>query len=335
MNVQTPPVAVLGAFELAGASVRHVPGGLINQTHIVERGDERLVLQRVHAVFGPDVHEDIEAVTAHLAGKGIETPRLRRTTDGALWTKSSGAIWRMLTYLEGSTVHRCTDPRQAEVGFALIARFHHAVADFEYEFQFVRAGVHDTAAHLQRLRDVCTDDLSGEILDAADALPDLGELPRRVTHGDLKISNVLFADESPPRARCLIDLDTLGRQTMAYELGDALRSWCNPSGEDVDRADIDRDVFEAAMRGYASAHTELLTAAEVDALVPGLETVCVELAARFCVDAAEDTYFGWDAARFESRTAHNLVRARGQLALARAVRSARAELDEKVSRYLR
>ena len=335
MKIETPSVSVLGAFELAGASVRHVPGGLINQTHFVDRGGERFVLQRVHSVFGPTVHEDIEAVTAHLASKGIETPRLLRTTDGELWTENSGAIWRMLTHLAGETVHRCTDPRQAETGFALVARFHDAVSDLDHEFQFVRAGVHDTAAHLQRMRDVCTDDLSGEILAAADALPELGELPRRVTHGDLKISNVLFAKKAPPRARCLIDLDTLGRQTMAYELGDALRSWCNPSGEDVDRTDVDRDVFEAAMRGYASADTQLLTSAEVDSLVPGLETVCVELAARFCVDAVEDAYFGWDADRFESRTEHNLVRARGQLALARAVRAARAELDEIVSRYLR
>jgi DNA polymerase elongation subunit (family B) len=38
-----------------------------------------------------------------------------------------------------------------------------------------------------------------------------------------------------------------------------------------------------------------------------------------------DEYFGWDAARFPSRRAHNLVRARGQLALGLAVRAARAE----------
>ena len=65
-------------------------------------------------------------------------------------------------------------------------------------------------------------------------------------------------------------------------------------------------------------------------IVVGLETVCVELAARFCVDAFDDAYFGWDPSRFPSRRAHNLVRARGQLALGRAVRAARAEATDIV-----
>jgi hypothetical protein len=59
--------------------------------------------------------------------------------------------------------------------------------------------------------------------------------------------------------------------------------------------------------------------------VAGLEVVCIELAARFCVDAFDDSYFGWDPARFPSRRAHNLVRARGQLALALDVRAHRAD----------
>ena len=54
----------------------------------------------------------------------------------------------------------------------------------------------------------------------------------------------------------------------------------------------------------------------------GLETVCIELAARFAVDVFDDSYFGWDATRFPSRRAHNLIRARGQLALGLAVRAA-------------
>jgi hypothetical protein len=57
--------------------------------------------------------------------------------------------------------------------------------------------------------------------------------------------------------------------------------------------------------------------------VVGLETVCIELAARFAVDVFRDEYFGWDPARFPSRRAHNLVRARGQLALGLAVRATR------------
>jgi hypothetical protein len=84
-------------------------------------------------------------------------------------------------------------------------------------------------------------------------------------------------------------------------------------------------IFEAALRGYAAGARGLLSPEEIEAIVPGLETVCVELAARFCVDAFEDRYFGWDRDRFASRPEHNLMRAHGQLSLARSVERAREE----------
>src|SRR5206468_8667500 len=136
-------------------------------------------------------------------------------------------------------------PAPAELGGALVARFHRAVDDLEYDYKFVRAGVHDTAAHLARLeagaaasRESASEpepapeliearELASEILAVARALAPLPELPRRHTHGDLKISNLLFRGE-PARGVALVDLDTLGRQTLAFELGDAMRSWCNP-----------------------------------------------------------------------------------------------------------
>jgi hypothetical protein len=77
-----------------------------------------------------------------------------------------------------------------------------------------------------------------------------------------------------------------------------------------------------AWRDVAGARS---TPEELASVVLGLETVCVELAARFCVDFFEDRYFGWDPARFSSRRAHNLVRAHGQLALSRSVREHRDE----------
>ena len=65
-----------------------------------------------------------------------------------------------------------------------------------------------------------------------------------------------------------------------------------------------------------------------------LETVSLELASRFAADAILDSYFGWDATRFPSRRAHNLVRARGQFSLARCVRQRGPELREAARQAL-
>jgi phosphotransferase family enzyme len=334
------PEDVAAAWGWADPSIAIAPlaGGLINATYAVRGGGAPIaVVQRLHPIFAGPVNLDIDAVTSHLAARGLPTPRLIRTRDGRAW-HDHGGVWRALTWVDGETVHAVPGPAWAEAGGALVGAFHRAVADLSHDYAFSRAGVHDTAAHLARLAesvaaggDPAAVALGREILDAARALPDMPAVPRRHCHGDLKISNVLFAS-APLRGVCLVDLDTIGLSTMAFELGDAMRSWCNPHGEDAGRVEFDLAIFAAAIRGFRDAADPVVTADEKRAIVIGLETVCLELAARFAVDAFRDEYFGWDPARFPSRRAHNLVRAQGQLDLGRAVRAARAEALDLVHR---
>lgn len=312
---------IVEAYGWGDAVVEPLAGGLINQTFVVRRERPIAVLQKLHHVFDPVVNEDIDAVTAHVAAKGVTTPRVVRTLDGKLWVDR----WRALTWIDGETVHKVPSPAYAEAGGALVGRWHAAVADLQHAYRFVRPGVHDTAAHFARLQaaggDAEAQQLALEVLSAAADLPALPDVPHRHCHGDLKISNLLFANGA---GVALVDLDTVQWGSIAFELGDALRSWCNPRGEDAGSVTFDRDVFAAAMRGYRSVIA--LSDAEQLAVVLGLETVCLELASRFALDVVNDNYFGWDPARFPSRRAHNLVRARGQLALGLLVRAARDQL---------
>jgi Ser/Thr protein kinase RdoA (MazF antagonist) len=339
------PPTVLEAFGLEGCSSERETGGLINLTFLAKGPDGRFraVVQRLHPIFAAEVNIDLEAVTEHVARAGMVTPRLLRTRDGGRWLEHDGGVWRALTYVDGVTLHRMPDLAHARAAGELVGRFHLAVRDLQHTFAFQRLNVHDTAGHLKKLAQATRTSASGaagpatgsaaltaeagelarRILDAGARLPPLGDLPRRVMHGDLKVSNVRFAAPPGVTAICLIDLDTLGPQNIAYELGDGLRSWCNPEGEDTSETGFDLAVFAAALEGYAVGAAGLLSPAEVDAILPGLETVCIELAARFCVDVFDDRYFGWNPERFSSRRQHNLVRAQGQLALAQAIAGCR------------
>jgi Ser/Thr protein kinase RdoA (MazF antagonist) len=324
--MQSSLQTAMAAYGFARADT--IEGGLINATYLAydEADTPVAVLQRLHPVFGADVNIDIDVVTAHLASVGMTTPRLVRTTSGDRWVGVGEEVWRAQTYIAGETIHKIDDPTQAQVAGELVGRFHRAVHTLEHDYVFTRAGVHDTAGYLARLRAAVAEassgdeaaDLGRDILAAAERLPDISDVPRRHTHGDLKISNVMFGPNTET-AICLVDLDTLGRQTMAYELGDAMRSWCNPKGEDVTASNFNLEILEAAMRGYAAGSDGLLSPDEQASIMPGMRTVCTELAARYCVDAFEDFYFAWDSTRYPTRRAHNIVRARGQLALTRAV----------------
>ena len=326
----------------AAATPRAFGTGLINRTFLVEGEAGRAVLQELHPVFAPPVNEDLDAVTSHVAKKGLATPRLLRTDEGKVCVVSDGGRpWRMISWIDGTSFDRIDSLERARAAGALVARFHAAVEDLAWSYRHVRAGVHDTRGHLVKLarslarhrghrlaKEVAP--LGEAILQAGMRLPDLTHMPLRHVHGDLKISNLLFDDTG--RGICLVDLDTLGKMPWAFEMGDALRSWCNPGGEDVTDAHIDLDVFRAALAGYFEERPgPFITPDESEALVDGLQTICVELAARFCADAVNESYFGFDARRFATRGEHNLLRARGQWTLAQSVAKQAVDLKAMVS----
>ena len=225
-----------------------------------------------------------------------------------------------------------------------MARFHAAAADLDHVYRHVRAGVHDMQAHLATLRRALEEHgghrlfreveaLARPLLAEAASLPDLSALPLRHCHGDLKISNLLFRGEE---ALCLVDLDTLARMTWPFEMGDAMRSWCNPTGEDQARPAFDAALFEAAIDGYGSVARPLglVSAEEARSLVSGVLTICLELSARFLADALNERYFGFDARRYATRGDHNLVRGAGQLRLYESVAAQRGSLERAAERAL-
>ncbi len=323
------PPDVLSAYRFEHDVLAPISVGLINQTYRVERAGRPIaVLQRLHPIFDASVNEDLEAVARHLAARGMTTPHLVRTLSGHTHVEHED-VWRALTYVDGRTLTEVGSAAIAHAAGALAGRFTQALEDLDHTFRFTRAGVHDTPAHLLGLERAMNDDPEGRplaesILEHARGLDALPATRRRIVHGDLKITNLLFAHERDVGIAA-VDLDTLAHGTFPVELGDALRSWCNPAGESREGG-IDVALFTAALEGI-SASGVALDPDEREAIVLGVETITTELSSRFCRDVFEDRYFGWDRTRYPSRRAHCLARARSQLTLARSIRARRAELE--------
>ena len=346
------------AFWRREAEVRAAPdAGLINETWLVGSVDRPTgVLQWVNPIFHESIHIDIAAVTTRLRERGLTTPELVPTADGLLWMSDDRTgCWRLWSFVPGITLHRLATARQAAVAGDLVGRFHAALADWDYRFQAPRRDVHHTPSRMAELESAvaeCADHrlhgeasrLADSILDAWRVWQEAGslDLPERPCHGDLKISNLRFvggrADVGAAgriRGRCVLDLDTLGPQTMAAEMGDAWRSWCNPAGEDdPDAVRFDFDFFAASTRSWSAHLCALqrarLSSVEVASLAPGIERICLELAARFCADALRNTYFRETRERFPEVGRHNLVRATSQRRLASLARAERGRCQDLI-----
>jgi Ser/Thr protein kinase RdoA (MazF antagonist) len=143
-----------------------------------------------------------------------------------------------------------------------------------------------------------------------------GKLPLRLMHGDPKVNNVLF-DADTHQAISLIDLDTVKPGLIHYDIGDCLRSGCNPLGEDTQQWEavaFDVDRCQAILQGYQSIARTFLIAADYAYLHPASRLLAFELGLRFFTDYLDgNRYF---------KTAypeHNLVRALVQFQLAASV----------------
>lgn len=333
-----PTDDVLAEYELRAAEISPLGNGLINHTWTVDSPETgRFVLQRVNDIFAPVVNRDIDALTRHLQAAGQPTCRVVPTRAGALWFTNDAGNWRLLTWVDGLSHDSLKSAGQARSAGRLLAGFHRSVDDLEHEFATQRLGIHDTARHLAFLRDTLRRQteharyadiapLGRRILEAADALPRLPTTRDRIVHGDPKISNILFRRDSD-EAICLVDLDTITRMPLPLELGDAMRSWCNPAREDDRYGEFSALLFREAMQGYAEVALGWIDPAEWSAIVGATHTILVELASRFCADALNESYFGWNPERFASRTEHNQVRAAGQLTVAESLVAQQAELE--------
>ncbi len=341
------PESVLSRYPKAhGLPVEPLSGGLINQTYRVGRD---FILQRLSPIFSPEVNLDIETLTSVLTASGVPVPTLERTRGGKLWVSATEpearGIWRLMTRLPGRTLHRLETEAQAASLGKTLASFHNALSSFHHTFAQARPGIHETHGHMRSLGAALEQYpdhrlatrvgvLAQEIFQRWEAWGEPLSLPLRIGHGDPKVSNFLF--DGGNKVVGVVDLDTMGWTSLDLELGDALRSWCNVMDENSPAPCFDLTFYAQAVGGYVEMAGSWLTGEEVRSIPAAVERICLELSARFAADALRESYFGWDPAIASTRGGHNLLRATGQLALARDVGAKVPEMADLLGEsYLR
>ena len=349
--------SIASQFQIRGeiCGIASYGNGHINQTYLVTcrgAGTTQFILQRINRSVFRDpaaVMENIERVTAHLAAQLVDEPdRTRRVLtlipakDGlAFHVDANGEFWRAYEFVGGA--HSCEiveSPRQAfqaarafghfqqQLATLPAARLHETIPDFHNTPKRCAALEQAIASDGRNRATLATpeiafalthESISGILLNA--------NLPKRVTHNDTKLNNVLFDDVSG-EALCVIDLDTVMPGLALYDFGDMVRTTTSPAQEDeqdLSRVQMQFPMFEAVVRGYLSSAGEFLTKAEQQHLVFSGKLITFEIGIRFLTDFLNgDTYFK------VHRAQHNLDRCRTQFKLVESIERQEEEMSRLV-----
>jgi Ser/Thr protein kinase RdoA (MazF antagonist) len=330
-------------------------------------GGQHFVLQRQNTrVFErPDwVMANLARLSDHAAGRPWpqpgqprrwELPRLLPTRSAGAWLQQGPDCWRMLTFVADSTSPDTVlnADHAAELGRALGA-FHLLVHDLPCDqLHDTLEGFHVTPGYLRSYDQLVERGSSGTNPEAAEGTgnqeamawchrfiadrrslaPVLeqarssGRLQLRPIHGDPKVNNVLL-DRDSGQAVAMVDLDTLKPGLLHYDIGDALRSGCNPAGEettDLAAVQFDAERCRAMLAGYLELARPILSEADLELIPTAARLISFELGLRFFSDhLAGNRYF---KCRHPS---HNLERALVQFTLTERIEAKEPQLEQLV-----
>jgi len=333
--------------------IREYGNGNVHDTFLVipePAGEPRFILQRLNTrVFRrPELlMGNLRTFTEHARRRLQQAPLnpgRRWEVLGALtapdgrdfFIDPAGSFWRALSFIDAAeTFDLIKDTGHAwEVGYAL-GMFHNLLSDLPpARLADTLPGFHITPGYLAHYDAVLAESGAPPSPEASYALrfvaarrtwaPVLedarvqGRLSLRAIHGDPKVNNVML-DADTGQAVSMVDLDTIKPGLVHYDLGDCLRSGCNPLGEETEeweRVRFEPDLCQAILSGYLSLARTFLTENDYAYLYDAVRLIAFELGLRFFTDyLSGNVYFK------AGHPEHNLARALVQFRLTASIES--------------
>lgn len=311
--------------------------GLINNTFLIKSTDSTFVLQCLNRQVFPipsNVINNANLISAHLQRKVLRqqyplTPIYQLpNAKNSYAVEVDGEIWRGLFYIPHCfTLESINNTEQASAVANAFAQFTAALSDFDCEqLSQIIVQFHDLAARSKQLQKAITCSTNALLSKAKLAINFIqlqeaffndiakitSKLPKRVTHNDTKINNLLFSQHSK-KPVAVIDLDTCMAGFVMHDYGDMIRTCCISIAEDspdLNDMTINFEMLTAMTHAYIAGFNGDLSRLEQQSLLAGLKLMPFMLGIRFLTDFLNgDKYFK------TSYPEHNLVRAKNQLHL--------------------
>ncbi|MEN8248179.1 MAG: aminoglycoside phosphotransferase family protein [Bacteroidota bacterium] len=357
--MDTDLISIANSFQIEGEidQVKVLGEGYVNDTYIVttKGNSPSYIMQRKNRrIFSsiPSMMENIRKVCLHMKKKveiaGGDPLREAMTVipsnDGKLYfLDDEKEYWSVTLFIEDTITYESVDTAElAYAGGKGIGRFQSMLADLHEPLVDILPGFHDIRYRYKQWDEVLAKDPVGrksgilkevewiesrrrEMLDFWQ-LVENNTIPRRVTHNDTKINNILFNKDG--EVLCLIDLDTVLNSTVLNDFGDAMRSYTNTGlddDEDLDNVSMDIEIYKAFTRGYLEETHSFLSREELEYLAFSAKYITYEQVLRFLMD-----YIDGDKYYKTKYPEHNLVFASAQYKLLLSMEEKYEEMKEIV-----
>jgi len=334
-------------------AIEEYGNGNVNDTFLVtldSKKEKHFILQRINTqvfrrpelvmlnmrTFSEHVRQRLQRAPLSPARRWEVVRVLMAEDGGDHWIDPGGSFWRGISFIDGAqSFDTIKDIEHAEeVGFAL-GMFHNLLSDLPSErLADTLEGFHITPRYLLHYDEVLAQNRPRKSLEVdyglqfikerrawANVLEDAkgqGRLRLRPIHGDPKVNNVMM-DNATGQAVSIVDLDTVKPGLVHYDIGDCLRSGCNPLGEETELWEMvrfDPELCQAILQGYLSLARDFLTEDDYEYLYDAVRLISFELGLRFFTDYLEgNVYFK------ANHQEHNLARALVQFKLTESIES--------------
>ena len=329
--------------------------------------ETQVILQRVNRNVFPEpevIMSNMHNLTRHChekleddAAKGNDDrvwqmPRIIKAKDSKDYvTDADGEVWRVITRIMSARAFDVAQgPEHALECGAALGHFHYLISDMDpKEIKDPLPGFHVTSRYLRNYDRVFRSAGAKALIRSSMEAKRLarfveerrefalclekalkkGEIKKRLFHGDPKVNNIMI-DEVTGKGTAMIDLDTVSPGLVHMDFGDALRSICNPAGEEetnLSKVIFDEDLCTAFCKGYMREAGAFLTDADRAYFYDAIRLLPFELGLRFFQDyLAGNVYF---------KTKHpeqNLNRARVQFRLCESIEARERSLRNALKR---
>lgn len=333
---------VIQFIDTENYSLSPITDGLINTTYLLEDKDrkKKFILQKINqAVFKePEIIVNNHLMINELLRSNnyqfqIIEP-IPSLSNKLLVKDANGEPWRMLSFVENSmtflTVLSLQTAFEAAKTFSYFLNIVNteklpAIEDtlpnflnFEKRIADYKKALENAAPHLKE-NAKAEIEITNQLISLPDqwiAMEKNNQIPKRIIHADVKISNILFDQNHQPLA--VIDLDTMMISTILYDFGTMIQSYTNRTHEDDGSAknNFNPEMYKVVKEGFMFYLKEKLTPEESAHLDYAAQVAIYIQEVRFLTD-----YLNGSVYYSTKYPEHNLDRTKNQLELLKGLRA--------------